>query len=99
MKPSKTLAILTEVQWERRNQDRRFGEQNHSHLIWLGILAEEFGEVAREANDLHFKYPTGSPEYKAALRRYREELIQVAAVAVAMVECIERMEGPNLEND
>jgi hypothetical protein len=50
---------------------------------------EEFGEAAKEINGLHF-----SPDVKQteAFRRQhiRDELIQAAAVAVAMVESLDR---------
>lgn len=81
--------ILTEVRHERVRQNGLFGEQNHEPLIWLGILAEEFGEAAREANDIHFKNYKKHSEAEL-LDRYREELVQVAAVSVAMIECLDR---------
>lgn len=72
-----TEDILKEVAHERDRQDSKWGERDQSPTIWLPILTEEVGEVARailEGNEAN----------------YREELIQVAAVAVAMVECIDR---------
>jgi NTP pyrophosphatase (non-canonical NTP hydrolase) len=50
----------------------------------MAILTEEVGESAEAALDAHF-YPDRS------LAHLREELIQVAAVAVAMVEHIDEM--------
>lgn len=74
--------IINEVLKERVNQDEKWGEQNHSPLEWLPILAEEFGEVAKEVCECYFS----NYNYD----NYREELIQVAAVAIAMVECLDR---------
>ena len=59
---------------ERKNQDIKWGKQNHVPHTWLVILMEEVGEMAKEIQ-----------EKKPAL--YREELIQVAAVAMAALEC------------
>lgn len=91
--------VLLELEAERLRQDRKWGEQNHPDGTdavyvpycgvqrsqtearfaagigtWRDILAEEYAEVCAETN----------PE------RLREELIQVAAVAVAWVEAIDR---------
>lgn len=34
------------VREERRNQDQKFGPQDHPSEVWLAILLEEVGEVA-----------------------------------------------------
>lgn len=75
---SKVFSILEEVAKERKRQDRLWGEQNHTPREWIGILGEEFGEVCKEINEV------------GAETSYRIELIQVAAVAVAMIECLDR---------
>lgn len=80
------IGILKEVAEERQRQDNKFGEQNHSPMHWMPILMEEVGEAAKAALDVHFEYPNVSRDYAA----YREELIQVAAVAVAAIECLDR---------
>jgi len=95
--------ILTEVWEERDRQDVKWGEQNHElrhkHAVitgivdsttakiicenavgydqvsWTNILVEEVAEFVDDAFD-----PV----------RAREELIQVAAVAVAAIESIDR---------
>lgn len=100
--PSATSKVLSEIHAERENQDARWGEQNHPSsgdnvalfakkadhwkqindaratmetLTWDGILLEEVFEALSEIDPL--------------LRR--EELLQVAAVAAAEVECIDRL--------
>jgi len=75
-------AVLSEVFNERLSQYEKFREQNHSAPFWLSILGEEFGEVCRAVceND-------GA--------NYREELIQLAAVAVQMVEAYDRSRAPH----
>lgn len=75
--PDSLTDIVNEIKEERQRQDNKWGEQNHFAYKWLAILSEEVGEAA-----------------KAALEEkpleYREELIQVAAVAVAAIESLHR---------
>ena len=80
--------ILKEIQEERTRQDKKWGEQNYKPIEWIAILLEEVGEVAKEAVDFHF----GNTSYtqKHLITRYRKELVQVAAVAIAMIECLDR---------
>lgn len=72
-----TCKVLGEVWAERQRQDEKWGQQNHNAHVWQSILTEEVGEVAKEA----LEHDTD---------RRRTELIQVAAVAVAAIECIDR---------
>lgn len=81
------LDVLGEVSQERQRQDDRFGEQNRPPIEWLAILAEEFGEVSREVVDGHF----GDEGIRD---NYRTELIQLAAVAVAAAQCLDRSQRP-----
>lgn len=95
-----TKGVLNEVHKERREQDKRWGEQNHQdgtggkwayeksedvkalcdqsridgQLSWSDILNEELCEAFAEDDQ----------------DKLRAELIQVAAVAVAWIECIDR---------
>lgn len=93
--------VVSEVENERRKQNAKWGDvdeclnrpiggnpdhamalewyrqikemkERAGRLTWMDILHEEFLEVAVESDD---KWP-----------RQREELVQVAAVAVAMIE-------------
>jgi hypothetical protein len=97
--PAGLVAVLAEVAAERHRQDARWGEQNHQdgtgsayaaeavlarkecgraagagELTWRHILLEEIAEAGAE-------HDPGS---------LREELIQVAAVAVAWAEALDR---------
>jgi len=81
-----TKSVLDEVSTERERQETKWGEQNHHPLLWLSILGEEYGEVCKEINDALF---TGELT-KEKLVNYRMELIQVAAVAVAAIESLDR---------
>ena len=62
------------VRSERLRQDEKWGADREQHdMIWLTILAEEFGETAEAI-------------LKKQSVETTEELIQVAAVAVAWLE-------------
>lgn len=99
-----TAGVLGEIAGERLAQDEKWGEQNHpmhkspelaaipntvlanlwkanndsrveeGALAWDGILLEEVYEALAETDPA----------------KQREELIQVAAVAVAAIECLDR---------
>lgn len=103
-----TQAVTHEIRRERHRQDEQWGEQNHpddarfievgaeyvlfadywkeinanrvraDDLAWDGILLEEVYEALAEIGDDE---------------KLRAELIQVAAVAVAWVEAIDRRAG------
>jgi len=85
------LAILD----ERARQDRRWGQQDHDPVYWAGILMEELGEVAREAIEI---VPFAEREQRTrdeSLARLRKETVQLAAVAVALIEWIDRQPVTN----
>jgi NTP pyrophosphatase (non-canonical NTP hydrolase) len=79
-------SILREIANERHRQKDKWGSQlEHTPIEWCAILTEEVGEVSRAALENHFKdyYPP------TTLEQYRKELIQVAAVAIAMIEALD----------
>ena len=99
----RVLSVLGEIFVERERQDRKWGEQNHPdgtgeypetidtdvakmacqdaadgrYLTWVHILREEVAEAFAETR----------PD------RLRAELLQVAAVAIAWIEAIDRREA------
>ena len=77
---SSLTQALADMVRERERQDQKWGVQDHSDQRWLAILVEELGEAAAEV--------ITHPGYSE--RRLKWELIQVAAVAVAWVESIDR---------
>ena len=90
--PDPTLreqSAIKTVWMERVEQDAKWGEQNHGNLEWLAILSEEFGEVGECICKGHLNDDPKAAEYLDLLEY---ELIQVAAVCVAWVECIRRNE-------
>lgn len=70
-------SITWEILQERLRQYKKWGVQDHDEDRWMVILMEEVGEVARAV-------------FEDDPANYREELIQVAAVAVAAVEAFDR---------
>ena len=79
---NETQRILLEVETERKAQDIKWGQQNHDPSTWLSILGEEYGEACKSVLENRFT--------NNDLTKYRTEVIQVAAVAVAMVECLDK---------
>jgi NTP pyrophosphatase (non-canonical NTP hydrolase) len=69
--------IVEAIKQERVCQDAKWGKQNHPPVVWLTILMEEVGEAAKAI----LSHDEGN---------YRTELIQVAAVAVAAIESLDR---------
>jgi NTP pyrophosphatase (non-canonical NTP hydrolase) len=69
---------------ERERQEAKWGEQNHDPALYLTILMEEVGELAQAA--LHTRYGGRA----GGVEHMREEAVQVAAVALAIVECLDR---------
>ncbi len=58
--------------------------------MWLAILGEEVGEANQAAVQAYFDR---DPE---KWHRYEKELIQIAAVAVSMLECLARNGEPQM---
>lgn len=85
--------FIQEICEERDKQDIRWGEQNHPPEVWLMILGEEVGEATRAALEAWASDPVLYQTSRDMwLGHYRAELVQVAAVAMAMVESLDRNE-------
>lgn len=83
-------AVEDDVRLERAVQDVTWGQQNHEPFKYLAILTEEVGECHKAALEA-FNWKKDDPSFDAAkLNHLRTELVQVAAVAVAMIECLDR---------
>ena len=80
-----TSDVFQDIWLERQRQDNLWGEQDHDDGVWSLILSEEVGEAAQQALRLLF-----SSSRSVATDELRKELIQVAAVAVAWAEAIDR---------
>lgn len=76
--------VQIDVALERYLQDEKWGVQDHSPQDWMMILMEEVGEFAQAEMETRL---SGAPA-----AHIREELVQVAAVALAMIECCDRQD-------
>lgn len=74
------LHVYSDIQAERKRQDARWGHRDWTPESYtaVAVLTEEVGEVARACLD------------KEGIHRLREELVQVAAVAVCWIEALDR---------
>ncbi|AQW55261.1 hypothetical protein ACIQPP_05425 [Streptomyces violaceusniger] len=81
---------VSDVLTERARQDEKWGEQNHDPEVWLAIAGEEFGELAQAILARRF----GAAEHSSHNTGVRAEAVQLAAVAVALVECLDRNAEP-----
>jgi NTP pyrophosphatase (non-canonical NTP hydrolase) len=70
-------AIMSQITTERGRQDAKWGEQNHDFPKYLTILMEELGEASKAF-------------LEKDITNLRTELIQCAAVTVAILECGDR---------
>ena len=84
---------LSLVDEERNRQVEKWGTQRLSWVEWVSILAEEVGEAAQQANEVHFD-PTGCLDKEGLLL----EVTQVAAVAVAIIEHLLEDSAPQRMN-
>lgn len=76
--------VIADVIDERKRQEEKWGQQNHEPYTYLAILIEEVGEYAQAALQTQFGGNNGG------LKHMREEAVQMAAVAVAIIECLDR---------
>lgn len=76
------VSALQSLVAERVRQDKKWGESNHDPLKWIAIITEELGEASESA--LHSIY--GGEKS----RNLRKEFIQIAASALAALECLNR---------
>jgi len=82
--------VMFAVHTERQAQERKWGPQNHDPATWALIQAEEVGEAEKEALEAWVQRDSNPNESTLSMYRHREELIQVAAVAIARIECLDR---------
>lgn len=80
--------IVADVEDECAEQHDKWGVQEHSQLYWLGILVEEVGEVAKAIIEAGLPGRRRNP---ATVVDLRTELVQVAAVAISMIACLDRV--------
>jgi NTP pyrophosphatase (non-canonical NTP hydrolase) len=67
---------------ERVRQEKKWGQQDNDPFVYLTVLGEEFGELCQAA--LHTRFGGKAAD------KLREEAVHTAAVALAIVECLDR---------
>lgn len=82
------MNAIEDVMAERKRQDAKWGVQDHDPEMWLAILGEEFGEACQAHLADYFTRNRRTGEKKSG--HLRAELVQVAAVAIAFIECLDR---------
>jgi NTP pyrophosphatase (non-canonical NTP hydrolase) len=83
-----------DVAVERIRQIEKWGDQRHDDAWWCVIEMEELGEVARAV----YERDTQTTR-KRDTDQLRDELVQVAAVAVAWIEDIDSRDGTGWKNE
>ncbi len=88
------VRALAEVREERTRQMAKFPDQMETNTpgLWAVILGEEFGEVCRAIMEMKFAAQR-LEDHSPHRRNLRKECIQVAAVAVALVEQLDAEDG------
>lgn len=72
--------IVQDIISEIERQDNKWGMDRDNHpLVWLSILQEEVGELAKEINDADFQIENLS-------ENYRTELIQIISVGMQAIK-------------
>lgn len=84
-----TESALDMVRAERCRQDSLWGDQSGNHPFeWMSILGEEYGELCEAVNETFFKN-AAHPD-RGGFEKIVKEATQVAAVAVAIIEAVQR---------
>ena len=92
---NRTDTALESVNQERDEQHLKWGTQRHDWPVWLTVLAEEQGELAQAILRLREAEHQGLDGLRPTiLVEMRNEAVQVAAVAVAMIEHIDEVLSP-----
>lgn len=72
---------MSKVSREQQRQRKLFGDQNDKDdLEWLAVTSEEWGEAARELNEMYFNNTPG------AEKRMEKELIETMACIKTWLE-------------
>lgn len=97
MRPYIDLDPLDAVRAERAYQQDKWGDANHERELsfadWALILSREVGEAMEALGRAHWPQDRDpDTSYGDKLLDLRSELVQVAAVAVALIEVVDTTE-------
>lgn len=86
--PDEMIRAMRDTLDERKRQDKLWGERRgHDPFVWTAILMEEVGEFCEDALKARFD-PSGHVR-EHRVRHIRTEAVQIAAVALCIIECID----------
>jgi hypothetical protein len=83
------MKILDDVFDERDKQDDQWGVQNHHPAYWLAILGKQMGQMGTAILNREWWH-----DKDKASADLRHECIQLVAVGIAMLECLDRGKMP-----
>lgn len=89
LKNARQQRAVEDVLTERRMQDDIWGVQNHHPAYWLAIMGKQVGQFGSAV--LNREWWT---DRESATRVLRDEAVQMAAVALAIIECIDAGDMP-----
>lgn len=87
-------SLLELIRAERLEQEKKWGQSRNSPFFWIALLTEHLGKVsqsfvrAHNVNKLPLNWPQGALTNR--LRTARRLLVQLAALALAQLEDMER---------
>lgn len=79
---------LLDIENERVRQHSKWGEQNRCPTAWIAICVEELGEATQHA--LTLDLTPNHPHVLEARVGYRQEMVELAACAIAAIETLDR---------
>jgi hypothetical protein len=80
------LQIMNELARERAKQDGDWGELNSADVVWSTMLSAKYGAVSNEVLRLWHAPERNQDELL-------KQLISLAALAIAWIECVHRRRG------
>ncbi len=82
--------ILEEIREERKHQDKKWGgpahDDQHDAYAWAAFITSYLGQAISD-----FVNETG--RFESKLRKFRYNMVKVAALAVAAIEVVDRKLG------
>lgn len=95
MKKTDTEKAVEMITAERARQNEMWGDQSGNHPFeWMSILGEEYGELCQAVNESCFE--NGRHPELGGVDNVIKEAVQVAAVAVEIIEQFERCGKPKI---
>lgn len=98
------LRLIARLRTRRMEQDAKHGTPDHEPFVWVGVLTEEFLEFIRELlqlrwldavtrRDPDFGQVFSPSEVELGWQRVEDELLDLTATGLAILEDLERMKG------